>query len=236
MENVFQGLSNSLDLNNQSVAVDVVRVRVELSPNEMFTDVAKAYSNEVLRITRFESKKTTISAESMEKFFNTVLYLHVCNVNSMVKPEYRNIIKRVNLPTVLVSILLNIGEATDKDYGLKFVPSMDIDSEQLMSPSEIEDFSQELLRLENLGLKITTTGLPLPNKCGTIGFMGSQLVEHTDVRSYRHDHPVMGFFRSMFRSQSLEQVIGLSALRVRYGYYDHYASLVRVFVNESERN
>lgn len=236
MENVFEGLSNSLDLNNQSVAVDVVRVKVELSPNEMFTDVAKAYCREVLRITRFESKQTIISEMTMEKFFNSVLYLHVSNVNSNVKSEYRSIIRRINLPTVLVSVLLNIGEVIDKDFGLKFIPSMDIDSEQLMSPSELEDFSQELLRLENLGLKITTTGLPLPNKCGTIGFMGSQLVENTDVRSYRHDHPVMGFFRSMFRSQSLEQVIGLSALRVRYGYYDHYASLVQVFVNESERN
>lgn len=236
MENVFEGLSNSLDLNNQSVAVDVVRVKVELSPNQMFDDVAEAYCNEVIRLTRFESRQTIIDQDAMKRFFNTMLYLHIQNVQNNLDRSYFNISKRVNLPTVLVSILMNIGEVVDKDYGLKFIPSMNIDSEQLMSPSDIEDFSQELLRLENLGLKITTTGLPLPSKCGTIGFMGSQLIENTDVRSYRHDHPVMGFFRSMFRSQSLEQIIGLAALRVRYGYYDHYASLVKVFVNESERN
>lgn len=236
MENVFEGLSNSLDLNNRSVAVDVVRVKVELTPNQMFNDVATAYSHEVSRITRFESKVTIINESDMKRYFNSVLYLHVQNVNQLMPRDYRNITKRLNLPTVLVSILLNVGEVTDQDYGLKFIPSMQIDSEQLMSPSELEDFSQELLRLENLGLKITTTGLPLPNKCGAIGFMGSQLIENTDVRSYRHDHPIMGFFRSMFRSNSLSEIIGLPALRVRYGYYDHYESLVKVFINESERN
>lgn len=229
-------LSNSLDVNGRSVAANMVRVKVALKPNDMFDSIAEAYFHEIMRVTRFEAKQTVISLDNVQKFFDTILYLHVRNCNQTLPQEYRGIMKRVNLPTVLVAILSNIGEVTDSDFGLRFYPEYEIESEKLMSVSEIEDFSQELYRLEKLGIKITTTGLPMPNDCGTLGFMGCQLVDNKEVLSYRHDHPVYGFFQAMFKSNALSEIIGNNALRVRYGYYDHYSSLVRVFVNESERN
>lgn len=230
------GLSNSLGLAGQSVAVNIVKVQVKLEPNQMFEDIASAYANEIVRITRFENKENILDEDMIRKYFNTVLWLHVSNVTNSMNREYSRFRRNLVLPTVLVSVLLQIGEAVDQDFGLKFVPSYEIDSKDVLSVSELEEVSYELLRLERLGLKLTTTGLPQPKDCGTLGFMGCQLIENEEIRSYRHDHPVFGFFRSMFRSNSLTEIMGIESLRVRYGYYDHYSSLVKAFVHESERD
>lgn len=66
--------------------------------------------------------------------------------------------------------------------------------------------------------------------------MGCQLVSSGDILSYRHDSPVFGFYKAMFDSSALEQVLGLQALRVKYGTFEHYKSLVKALINEVERS
>jgi len=233
MENFITGLGSSLNLNDQSTAVSVTKVVVDMSPNELFEDVCKAYYNEVHRVTRFEGKTSVLSRENVSRYFKTILKLHIDNVNrdkSVFAYKQSDLI----IPTIVISILLNIGEVTDKDYGLKFIPKFDIDSNDLMSKSEFEDFADELVLLERVGLKFTTDGLPIPKDSGTLGFMGSQLLNKEDVRSYRHDHPVFGFFKSMFNTSALEEILGVKSLRVRYGYYDQYSTLIKAFVSDSK--
>jgi hypothetical protein len=221
------------DLNDQTTAIDMIRVKVDLTPSDLFTDLASAYFAEVTRITRFENKVSTINEESMLKYFQTLLYLHVQNVNSRVKTEYNKVKYNAIIPTPIYTLLTQIGEVVDKNFGLKFYPSFEIDSTELLSPSEMIDFGYELLRMENLGLKLTTNGLPSSNTSGELGFMGAYAYEN-EVRSYRHDNPVYGFYAAMFKTKGIEQALGISALRVRYGYIDHYKSLIQVFVHEGQ--
>lgn len=222
------------DLNDQSTAIDMIRVRVDLTPSDLFKDLSLAYANEIDRIARFERRDVSLSTELIEKYFHTLLYCHVANVNSNIKREYFGLKHRAVIPTPIYTLLSQIGEVVDRDFGLRFYPSFEISSEYLLSPSEMEDIGVELLRMENLGLKLTTEGLPRPKDAGTLGFMGAQAYEN-EVRSYRHDNPVFGFYAAMFKSNGIEQALGLRALRVRYGYIDHYTSLVGVFIHESER-
>lgn len=220
------------DLNDQTSAIDMIRVKVDLTPSDLFTDLASAYYVEVERVTRFETKVSTISEESMLKYFQTLLYFHVQNMTSRVPLEYNKVKFNAIIPTPIYTLLTQIGEVTDKNFGLRFVPSFEIDIKALLSPSEMIEFGYELLRMENLGLKLTTNGLP-GHDSGELGFMGAYAYEN-EVRSYRHDNPVYGFYASMFKTNGIEQALGFKALRVRYGYVDHYKSLMQVFVHEGQ--
>jgi len=237
MENITnkreQGWSQGL--NDQTTAIDMIRVKVDLTPSDLFTDLADAYYAEVNRVTRFERKDTVINSENVLRYFQTLLYLHVSNVNGNVPREYNNVKFNAIIPTPIYTLMCQIGQVVDKNFGLKFYPSFEIESKELMSPSEMIDFGYELLRMENLGLKLTTNGIPSQNSSGELGFMGAFAYEN-EIRSYRHDNPVFGFYAAMFKTNGLEQALGLNALRVRYGYIDHYQSLIQVFVNEGQRS
>lgn len=231
----FQGLGSSL-FSEQSTAVSFIRVEVALKPNSMLLDLSNEYSKEIERLTRFNAKGSLLTQELMYKYLNTVIYLHICNVNGSFPREYQQLKNRMVIPTVFSAILSHIGEVVDKSFGLKFIPTFDVDSKNLLSPSEIWVIIDEFYLLESVGLKMTTSGFLNPKDCGSLGFMGCQLVSNGDILSYRHDSPVFGFYKAMFDSSALETVLGLQALRVKYGTFDHYKDLVKSLVNEVERN
>lgn len=218
----------------QSTAVSFMRVKVALEPNDLLEDIAKAYSKEISRISRFEIKKVELDEETVLKFFKTMLFLHISNCNGDFHRDYRVIKNNAVIPALLTNIMLQIGETIDHDFGLKFQPIYEIDSIDMLSVSQLQDIFDEFLLIERLGLKLTTAGFPNPKECGTLGFMGCQLVSNGDVLSYRHDSPVFGFFKAMFNTNALEEALGLKALRIRYGSFETYKTLVRTFVNEVE--
>jgi hypothetical protein len=228
--NFIEGFSSSQDLLVKSTAVSVIKVIVDLNPNKLFDDLTRIYYGEIVRVTRFNRLDTILTPELISKYFKTILKMHVDNVN-----DDRTVFKVERkygwwIPTPLYSVLLNIGLVADKDFGLKFIPKFDIDSVDLLSHSEYDDVAEELSELEKYGLKFVTGGLPNKQDSGTLGFMGSQLMATGEVLSYRHDHPVYGFFRAMFDFNALEEILGGKAFRVRYGYYDEYSTLVSAFV------
>lgn len=235
MDQKIQGLGSSL-LNEQSTAVSFVNVKVALKPNSLLLDMSNEYSKEITRLTRFNSRQSILDEELMFKYLNTVIYLHVSNVNGAFPRDYQSLKNKMVIPAVFAAILSHIGEVVDKSFGLKFTPTFDIDASDLLTPSQIWEIIDEFYLLESVGLKLTTSGFLNPKDCGSLGFMGCQLVSNGDILSYRHDSPVFGFYKAMFDSSALEQVLGLQALRVRYGTFEHYKSLVKALINEVERS
>lgn len=220
-------------LGTHTSPLSYITVPVRLQDSELITDLATEFANEVQRITRLKPgfNVEVYSSENFQRFCKTAVYLHVTNVNSKLPSSYRQVIKTSSLPALLATILLQIGIVNDTSFGLRLVPHYDIDGSDLLSPDEFFEFSLNLLILEDLGFKLVSK-FPLPHEAGTLGFMACELISDQDVvLSYRHDHPVYGFYRSFFKSESLVQAFGLGALRVKYDSLSSYQSALKGIVS-----
>lgn len=207
---------------NDCTFASLINVEVKIKPSGLFTALAEEYKKEINRLIMLQSTELNID---VVKYFKTLLKLHVDNVNGTVHSSYRPFVRTVEVPAVFATFLANIGRVTDKDFGISFWPSFNIEADDLLSPSELSDISGKLLSLYRIGLS-TVQGLPNPTDSGSLGTMACSLVENGDILSYRHDHPVYGFISAVFNFNATEEILGLKALRVRYGSLSEYDNIV----------
>jgi hypothetical protein len=216
---------------NTSMPVNFVNVEVKIKPSKMLISLANEYDSEVDRITRFlPSGDLNID---FPRYLKTLMHLHILRCTNGRLGDYNNFLRgNVYIPAAFVVVMLQIGQVTDRDYGLIFTPVSEIDSKDLMSPSELERTSLDLLALESFGLKLAHR-MPSTQESGSLGSMGASLVESGEVLSYRQDHPVYGFVTAMMSISATEEILGLKALRVKYGSESHYLSLISAFAQAS---
>jgi len=207
---------------NDCTFASLINVEVKIKPAGLFSALAEEYKKEINRLIMLQSFEVNID---VVKYFKTLLKLHIDNVNGSVHQSYRPFVRTVEVPAIFATFLANIGRVTDKDFGISFWPSFNIEADELLSPSELADYSGKLLSLYRIGLA-TVQGLPNPSDSGSLGTMACSLVENGDVLSYRHDHPVYGFISAVFNFNATEEVLGLKALRVRYGSLSEYDNII----------
>jgi hypothetical protein len=140
-----------------------------------------------------------------------------------VRQEYRFLLREVEVPALFETILGQIGIVVDKDFGLRFVPKVEIQAQDLLSPSELFEYSQYVLYISNFGLR-TTKGLPNPKDCGSLGAFAANMMDNGDILSYRKDHPVYGFVAACFEFNHLLEIIG-GGLRIKYGSVSEFESV-----------
>lgn len=230
--NVVDGamLSFAEEVFGQPLSLPMAKVTVKLNPTGMIDVLAERYAREIERILSVKggSINVDLSEETLMKYFITALYMRVIYCNDMKAPKgfewFPAKSRSFSNLMVFASILVHVGIAIDKEYGLKFVPSFEPDIKDLLSFQEFTDISDVLSQLEDHGLKLVR-GLP-SEKMGSLPFMACECFDGDDsIRSYRRDHPVFGFFAAFFRNLQVEQLIG--AKRIIYGYrqqYEHYLS------------
>lgn len=149
---------------------------IKLSPSELIADMAKLENREMQRVMRFTDSEVILSVDEIEKYFHTILWLRVLQVNQNVKAKpYRFANHSLNIPVRLVQILLSIGEAVDRDYGIRFMPQMDIVAELQLTPEELREYSDRIGALLPEGYLVIETGLPTSTS-GELGFMACLLV------------------------------------------------------------
>lgn len=202
---------------------------VKLSPSELVHDMAKLENLEMQRVMRFTESKVILSVEEIEKYFHTILWLRVLQVNQDKKAApYKFANHSLNIPVRLVQILLSIGEAVDRDYGVRFMPQMDVIAELQLTPEELREYSDRLSVLLPEGYLVVETGLPTSTS-GELGFMACLLVQDEKVMSYRKDHPVYGFIASFFKSELMSKAFEVE-YRMYYGCCEDYkAMLSRIY-------
>lgn len=182
-------------------AMSMVMQKITFRPGELFLDMAKLEVQEIERLMRYGQSNLTPEADEFHKYILTILWLRVQQVSDRISSEYKFARKNLMIPVRLYQIILSLGIAEDRDYGIRFVPTItDIDANDLMSPSELRDFSDCLMQMQDQGYLVIETGLP-NDVSGELGFMACLLLEDERVVSYRKDHPVYGFIASFFKSQ-----------------------------------
>lgn len=202
---------------------------VKLQPSVLFADMAVLENLEMQRVMRFTKSDVIIDTEDIERYFNTILWLRVLQVNGSSKiAPYKFAYHSLNIPVRLAQILLSMGEAVDRDYGIRFMPSMDIDAEKLLSPDELREISDRIAMMIPEGYLVVETGLPT-STLGELGFMACLLVQDEKVYSYRKDHPVYGFIASFFKSELISKAFEID-YRMYYGSIEDYrAMLSRIY-------
>lgn len=202
---------------------------IKMEPSVLLNDMAKLEQQEMTRVMRFTNTSIIPSDGEVEKYLTTLVWLRVLQVNhdAKIKP-YAFAQKELNVPARIYQIILSLGECTDRDFGIRFVPAMDIDAALLMTPTELRDMSDRLSIISNEGYITVETGLPTTTQ-GELGFMACLLVNDEKVYSYRKDHPVYGFIAAFFRTELLSKAFDID-YRVYYGSIEDYrAMLSRIY-------
>lgn len=203
---------------------DFIRVSVSIQPGTMVEDYTQALSLELLRIMKLRglSEEGTFDAGMIRSYLITLVWLRVRWVNGTFPQQYKSIRKTVQVPLLWYALLLQIGEAMDKTYGIRFTPKMEIEDSDLLSSEEMRALSDRFYVMESLGFRVES-GVP-QDTTGELGFM---VMSHIDnkIVSYREEHPVHAFLASFMVMEKLDKVVGVE--RVRYGYVDAYATAVR---------
>lgn len=227
LQSAWEGIAKEMfpEPKTESMTIQVVK----LQPSVLVADMAILENLEMQRVMRFTKSDVILDVKDIEKYFNTILWLRVLQVNhdKRIAP-YAFANHSLNIPVRLVQILLSMGEAVDRDYGIRFMPSMDIEAEKQLSPEELREFSDKISVMIPEGYLVVETGLPT-STLGELGFMACLLVQDEKIYSYRKDHPVYGFIASFFRSELVSKAFGID-YRMYYGSIEDYrAMLSRIY-------
>jgi len=214
----------------KGLAVGFMKVDVIIRPNGLLTELAYEYEKEVKRLTRFTVGE--VSDLDFIKYFTTLLYLHVKRVNGDGLGEYLRFSRQIFIPAAFATVLMQIGTVEDLDFGLKFIPKIEVSAKEIMSPGDLEEMSLLLRSLESYGL-VCVHKFPRPEDCGSLEAMAASLIESGDVLAYKQGHPVHGFITALLNISATKEVLGVEALRIRYGTLSHYQTLLGAFVRSS---
>jgi len=199
-------------------------VQVEIQSSKLMDELAKCYVAELFRVAGSAGARLleNVDRELIRRYLSTASWMrvsHATTENSKAFAGYRKLYSKLAVPVLAYQCFIGIGEATDHDYGIKFVPVAAIDGKELLSPDEMLEISDLFFSLQNSGFKIVR-GLPQDPE-GELEFMAMAHVNGI-VTSYKKSHPVYGFLASFFAQQELNQTLGVMC-RIVYGYETDYA-------------
>lgn len=226
----MQNLKTMLEQVGQPVILkNLVNVEVKIEFGDLMRDAAKTYSMEVDRIMRGSSTRYQITDEEFEKYFHTLLFLRVSQVDNSKHQNftpYRNAMRNYRIPVFMDTLINSIGEATDLGFGYRFRPSVQIDSKNMLAPSEMQDISDKLDVLNIEGLMCTITGIKM-SPDGDLQTMAVFSI-HGEILGYKKDHPLFGFYAAFFKHEIISDVLNDSFLRIRYGADIEFKQYIRL--------
>lgn len=210
-----------------------VRMGVEMAPSSMMVRLAATILSELQRIVPYVgyAPVSNLECNDILKYLCTLIWMRVQYVSGGDKAfsTYRTYYQRLAVPVVMSQLLMSMGEAIDRDFGLTFIPTYSIEAEKLLPPDEMLALSDIFMSLESHGLKLVY-GLP-KDVNGELDFMALSSVEGV-VRSYHRGHPVYGFLAAFFEQQQLNAITG-NMCRVIYGYRSDYEAYLREFLQRT---
>lgn len=218
-----------------ALPVNTVLVEVQIEMGELFRDMARMYSMEAERVMRFTSNNHfQISEDEFLQYFTTLLYCRVMRVNGIqneITKKYRNDMRSYLIPAFASTLINSIGRATDSDYGFTFIPKMNVSVEELLTAEEMRVITEKLRTLNIEGLTCIETGIAMQPE-GDLECMATLNLE-SDIRSYKKNHPIFGFYASFFKHTILTDVLDPKSLRIKYGAESDYRMYINYIVKKS---
>lgn len=176
-------------------AIQVVKVQLSFGP--LVYDLAKNLSREVDRILKSGSGPLHISEKEMTSYVKSLIILRVLSVHGAVPKEYHSFCRNGRVPSILTYLLYQIGEALDREFGIKYVPY--IVQDELADLDILRDVSERIALIADMGFHITHNGIPQSVE-GELAFM-SMDNDGEVVRGTYNSHPVFGMLACFFINQ-----------------------------------
>jgi hypothetical protein len=225
-ENLQSLFSDFKNVNKATITVEV-----EMKPSKMVDSLATEVLNEMQRLVPYVGAHdvSDLEPEDISKYLKTLVWMRVKRVNGGFEDKfkaYRPLERVLAVPVLAYQALIAIGEAWDRDFSIKFIPTYSISETDLLAPDDMAAISDVLSRMERSGVKVVY-GTPREEK-GELDFMALCHVEG-EVLGYRTSHPVYGFLASFFEQKKLNEITG-TMCRIIYGYdSDYKLYLTQVF-------
>lgn len=172
-------------------------VKVQLSFGPLVEDLAKNLTREIGRILNSGTGPLYISSEEMTSYVKSLLILRVLTIHGAVPHVYHSFCRNGRVPSILTYVLYQIGEALDREFGIKYVPY--IDQSELATVDFLRDVSERIALIGDKGLQITHNGIPASVE-GELAFM-SMDNDGEVVRGTYNSHPVFGLLACFFVNQ-----------------------------------
>lgn len=221
----------------KQVSCPTLTVEVPMELSGMEESLASLLRGEMYRIAGPVGSASVdeISVGDIQKYLSTLVVMRVMHVNNASAPwysVYRRMYGRLAVPTFWYQVLICIGEALDRDYMIRLIPTTAATANNLLSIERLQQISDLLTMLEPQGMRIVN-GLPKGEE-GELGFMA---MSHADqvTKSYRRDtHPVFAFLAAFFNTKKVEEVLG-ALVRITYGHDSDYRAMLARVVTASQR-
>jgi len=206
------------------VVQPTIFITVDIHTSKLMDELARCYESELYRVAGSAGARLLdkVDREVIRRYLTTAGWMRVMQTTASGHKSfagYREFYRKLAVPVLAYQLFIGIGPATDRDYGIQFVPVATIEGKELLSPDEMKEVSRVFFSLQNSGFKLVA-GLP-QDPDGELDFMAMSHV-HGIVKSYKKSHPVYGFLASFFAQQQLNETIGMMC-RIVYGYETDYA-------------
>jgi len=194
--------------------------KVAIDPSgEAFRKAAKWEHSEMVRVTRFQQTTLVPEIDDVVKYCKTLVYLRtniVHNNMSIVNPyNYRGLY----IPTRMYTIIHHIGIALNTTLNIKLTPYYEIDSDDLLSASEMMEISDKLETLKPEGYSCVK-GIQR-TEVGVFETMLSWCLEVNTLKkilSYKADHPMHAMIAGILGITPVEKGYADVSLLVRADY------------------
>lgn len=208
---------------------NVILYKVKIGMGELYDNMAKWERAELQRITRYASNVSIPDVDDFARYFRTLTWIRVTQATTpkLIK-DYKTAVHSARVPNRLSTLLTNIGTAFDRESNIKFVPVCEIEAGDLMSISELMDFSDDIGTFLQDGYA-TVVGME-KSDLGSVMLMSKLVISDTDqvqkVLSYRKDNPVYAFFASILQMEIVDLTYQdlFRQYRVIYSNLDQYSN------------
>lgn len=208
----------------QPTSYDVVKVNFSTS-----SCVLQSYLD--AQYTQYDSAvamsggKLPFSKETFTRYCATIVASRInwtVGIKANVHPR-----SKTRVPAFLSTCLSSIGVVEIPEKGLRLVPHFVDEEVELLSESEVNQISSQLVLLESRGFTFSE-GFII-DKVGSMQVMTMQVVENKVLSADTSAHPIASVIAGTFAIQGLATLLGEQTFRVQYADLSQLAQAVSRF-------
>lgn len=200
----------TLDFGTKPTGVKIEVVDIQVNPELMLRDFAKAYERELYRRNKNMAIRYGVSDEELYDYFVGILAIHLKHDNGGLVKDWREA-KKLYIPAWIQHVLSKVGTYVDPIRGLKFIPHIEAEYDM----SKLLEVSDRLAAFKQDGLQIFRDAFPR-NTSGDPEVM-SMIVAEDCVRSISPEaHPASSYVAAFLGFKLREDMALLNLYRVKY--------------------
>lgn len=184
--------------------------------------LASSLSYETKRLTN-DSQTRSIEPDVMRDYLKTLLEMRLARITGKSLGEHRSGHYSYMVPTIVSTLLSQVGIAYDATKGINYMPK-DSNKSFTLNMVEMVNISNLLVPLESEGMKLTK-GSPKATD-GNVGYLSIQTVNNS-LCSYRTDDYINGFWAALLNVKWVEAESDfISDLQNNYGEISEYVTYI----------